>query len=198
MLSRLRGLLVDGVLLALPLAAAAYLAHKVFGLAMRLLVPVAHLLPQGRWVGVAALEVVAVALLLLAVLLLGLFARSAVGHRLGRVLEDAVTSRLPGYQVIRSIATDLAGVESDDALRPVIVRFDDNTALGFLVEQPEGTEQATVFIPGAPGAASGNVVLVPMRQVQMLDASVADARRTMKLRGWGLQALAKAQSTGSK
>ena len=44
-MSRLRDLLVDGILLALPLGAAAYLLYKAIMLLKSLLVPVAHLIP---------------------------------------------------------------------------------------------------------------------------------------------------------
>lgn len=198
MMVRLRALLIDGALLALPLGAGAYLLFKVFGLALKLLGPIANLLPQGRWAGIAALEVVASGLLLLALLALGLFARSAWGHRLGQALEGAVMSKVPGYQVVKSIAVGLSGVESDDALRPAIVSFDDNAVLGFVVEHPEGTGMVTVYLPSAPSPASGSVVLVPRARVQMLATSIGDAGRTMKLRGLGLQGLPKAQSPGSK
>lgn len=197
MMARLRALLVDGVLLALPLGAGAYIVYKALHLALKLLAPVAGLLPQGRWAGIAALEVVAVGLLLMALLVLGLFARSAWGRRLGQAIEGAVTSRIPGYQVAKSVLAGLAGTAVDDGMRPVIVSFDDNAVLGLAIEQPVDTGQVTVFIPGAPGAASGSVVLVPRARVQWLDATLGDARRAMRQRGLGLQGLTKAQSPGS-
>ena len=61
MIKRLRDLLVDGVLLALPLGAAAYLLYKAISLLIRLLAPVANLLLEGRWFGIAAAEIAAVA-----------------------------------------------------------------------------------------------------------------------------------------
>ena len=57
MKNKLRDLLADGLLLALPLGAAAFLLHKVIGLLSKLLVPVAKLLPEGRWFGIAAIEI---------------------------------------------------------------------------------------------------------------------------------------------
>ena len=47
----------------------------------------------------------------------------------------------------------------------------------------------TAFIPSAPGAATGSVVLVPGSRVQMLDGDTMKAMRSMKQRGLGLQAL---------
>jgi uncharacterized membrane protein len=47
-----------------------------------------------------------------------------------------------------------------------------------------------VFVPTAPGAASGKVVLVPPERVQPLEVSIASAKKAMELRGIGLQQLA--------
>jgi hypothetical protein len=46
---KIRDLLAEGLLLALPLGAAIYFLHKVIGLLSKLLIPIAHLLPDGNW-----------------------------------------------------------------------------------------------------------------------------------------------------
>jgi len=46
MMNRLRDVLVDGILLALPLGIAAFLAHRVVGALISVMAPVAHLLPR--------------------------------------------------------------------------------------------------------------------------------------------------------
>jgi len=189
MKNKLRDLLVDGLLLALPLGAAAFLLHKVIGLLSKLLVPVAKLLPEGRWFGIAAIEMAALVVLLLVLLILGVFARSPLGRRVAATIENVVLGKIPGYMIIKGIATDLSSDEGDSDLRPALVAFDDNAVLGFVVEESADAATFTVFVPSAPGAASGSVVLVPRERVRMLDASTSRARRTMKQRGLGLQEL---------
>ena len=190
--NKLRDLLVDGLLLALPLGAAAFLLHRVIGWLSKLLVPVARLLPEGRWFGIAAIEIAAVVVLLLALLILGVFARSPLGRRVAATIENVVLGKIPGYMTFKGIAADLSSDEGDSDLRPAMVAFDDNAVLGFVVEESADAATFTVFVPGAPGAASGSVVLVPRERVRMLDAPISRARRTMKLRGLGLQELTRA------
>jgi uncharacterized membrane protein len=182
-------LLVDGALLALPLGAAAFLLHKVVGLLTLLLAPAEHLLPQGRWFGIAGVELAAVLVLILALLVLGLFARSALGRRLSAAIENLVLARIPGYSIIKSTLSDLGGVEADSGLRPALVTLDDNSVLAFVVEESTDARMFTVFVPAAPGAASGSVLLLPRAQVQLLDAPTKSAMHAMKQRGVGLQAL---------
>jgi uncharacterized membrane protein len=192
MMNRLRDLLVDGVLLALPLGIAAFLLRRVVGALISVMAPVAHLLPQGRWFGIAGLELAAVALALLGLLALGAFARSAPGRRLVATLESVVLGKVPGYLMMKSIAADFGGAQSDKDLQPALVSFDDNTVLGYIVEGAGSAGPLTVFVPGAPSAGSGSVVMVPRERVQVLNVPSSAVMHTMKQRGIGLQELTRA------
>jgi len=186
LMNKLRDLLIDGVLMTLPLAAVAYLVHKVVLLLVTLLKPAAHLLPPGHWFGVAAIDVAALVLLTLALLGMGVFSRSKVGRRVAETLEQLVLSKVPGYLMIKSIAADFSSGEHDDGLQAVLVSFDDNQVLGFMIEKDDASDRVTVFLPGSPSPAGGNVVVVPGARVQLLDASLGQTRRAMKQRGLGL------------
>jgi uncharacterized membrane protein len=195
-MNRLRDLLVDGVLLALPLGAAAFLVYKVLGLLVKVLGPVAHQFPNARWFGIGAIELAASALLVVALIALGAFSRSAPGRRLAGTLESLVLGKIPGYLIIKSVAAGFS-TDQDTGLRPALVSFDDNTVLGFVVETSVAADSFTVFLPGAPGAASGSVVLVPKERVRLLDAPTSSAMKTMKQRGLGLQEIARASKERS-
>jgi uncharacterized membrane protein len=188
-LNRLRDLLVDGVLLALPLGAAAFLVYKVLGLLLKVLAPASHLFPNARWFGIGAIDLAAFALLVVALIALGAFARSAPGRRVAGTLESLVLAKIPGYLIAKSVAAGFSSDDRDTGLRPALVSFDDNTVLGFVVEVSEAADSLTVFVPSAPGAASGSVVLVPKERVRFLDAPTSSAMKTMKQRGLGLQQL---------
>jgi uncharacterized membrane protein len=193
-MNKLRDLLIDGVLLALPLGAAAYLLHKMIGLLVPLLSPAAHLLPPGHWFGVAAIDLAALGLLALGLIGLGVFSRSKPGRRVAETLEHLVLSKIPGYLIIKSIAADFSSTEHEEGLRPALVSFDDNQVLGFVVEHDTAADRLAVFLPGAPSPGGGNVVVVPGARVQLLDAPLNSARRTMKQRGLGLLQLAAAST----
>ena len=197
MMNRLRDLLIDGVLLALPVAATAYLLQKLFGSLLHVLSPVTHLLPKGHYFGMAALDLAAIALLIAALTALGAFARSAPGTRVAQSLERIVLSKIPGYLVIKSIAADMSSTEREMGMRPALVAFDDNKVLGFVVEAADAGEMVTVFVPDAPAAASGSVVLVLRERVQLLEVAAGTAMRAMKQRGVGLQQLTQAQRPGA-
>lgn len=191
-MNKLRDLLIDGLLLALPLGAAAYLLRKVIGVLVPLLLPAAHLLPVGHWFGVAAIDIAAMLVLLLALIGLGVFARSPPGRTVAETLEQLVLSKIPGYLMIKSIATDFAGTDREEGLRPALVSFDDNEVLGYVVEEDRAAGMFTVFLPGSPSPGSGCVVVVARARVRLLAVSLSSAQRAMKQRGLGLQELIQA------
>jgi uncharacterized membrane protein len=197
MLNRLRDLLIDGILLALPVGAAAYVLYKMVSLLAHVLVPISHLLPQGNLVGIAMLDLAALVLLVVALIALGALGRSAPGTRIAQSLERLVLSKIPGYLVIKSVLSDLSSTDQDKGMQPALVSFDDNTVLGFVVEQAGAGDMVTVFLPDAPASASGSVVLVLRERVQPLDVATGSAMRAMKQRGLGLQQLTQAQRPGA-
>ena len=190
---KIRDLLAEGLLLALPLGAAVYLLSKVIGILSKLLIPIANYVPNARWFGIAGIEIAAFLLLLFALVLLGAFARSKLGRKINQVIEEVILSKVPFYLIIKNIITDVTNTESSTDLQPALVSFDDNTVLGFIVEEAADQSMYTVFIPSAPSAATGSVVLMPKARVQLLDAPTMAAMRAMKQRGLGLQALNKAK-----
>jgi uncharacterized membrane protein len=144
----------------------------------------------------AALDLAAIVLLIASLIVLGAFARSTPGTRLAQSLERIVLSKIPGYLVIKSIAADISSAERDTGMHPALVAFDDNTVLGFVVEEADAGGMVTVFVPDAPAAASGSVVLVLRERVQPLEVTTGVAMHAMKQRGIGLQQLKRAQRPG--
>jgi uncharacterized membrane protein len=185
-MNKLRDLLIDGVLMALPLGAAAYLVHKMVALLSPLLTQAVHILPPGHPLGLVMVNLAALLSLALGLVGMGVFARSGPGQRLAGTLEQLVLSKIPGYLMIKSIAADFSSSETDEGLLPALVSFDDNQVMGFVVEQDLATDRVAVFLPGAPSPGGGNVIVVPAARVQLLDASLGTARRAMKQRGLGL------------
>ena len=189
--TRLRDLLAEGLLISLPLVAVVYFVHKVVGLLSKLLVPVAKLLPNGKWFGIAAIEIAAILLFLLALVLLGAFARSKLGRKTSQVIEDVLLSKLPFYLMIKNVISDVTNTETATDMKPALLSFDDNTVLGFIVEESDDKTMYTVFLPGSPSAASGSVMLMAKERVKLLDAPTMSAMRAMKQRGIGLQEITK-------
>lgn len=110
-----------------------------------------------------AITLIAVLVLIALALLAGLFAGSGPGKRIFAALEAGVLSQLPVYAILKQTVDDMTGnverVGAGADLKVVEVAFVDHGRLGFLMDRaPDG--RAVVFLPGAPSALKGEVVIV--------------------------------------
>jgi uncharacterized membrane protein len=189
-MQRLRDMLIDGLLLAVPLIVLGYILFRTVEVIARLSSPIAKRLPDFKWWGVAMADIVAVIILVLLLLGLGAFAISPIGRKANAWLERVVLSKIPGFLIFKSMAAGFSNDGRDAGLVPALVTFDDNTVLGFVVESGVTDEELlTVFVPSAPTPAAGTVFLMPRERVRILDVSVARAMGTVTRLGLGLKEL---------
>ena len=69
-----------------------------------------------------------------------------------------------------------------------MARFDDHELIAFDIERLDDG-RVVLYLPGAPDAWSGSVVLVPAERVQPLDIDPAQLARSMQRLGLGTAAL---------
>jgi uncharacterized membrane protein len=122
----------------------------------------------------------------------GLFARSRPGRRIFGWLETRILLPLPPYTLLRQTIHDMAGstarLAGTTQSEVVLARFDDQTSLGFLIERrPDG--QVVVYLPGAPNALSGSVVLMEATRITTTKLTPAEVLAGMRRLGAGLQGL---------
>lgn len=119
----------------------------------------------------------------------GVLARSRAGSRAFAWLEGKVLARVPVYALLRQTVADMAGgslhLTAEADTRVVLVRFDDVAQLGFLMERrPDGG--AVVFLPDAPSALSGSVVVVADDRLTETGLAPAAVVQGMRRLGAGL------------
>lgn len=180
--------LIGGIIFLTPLVVIAVVLAKAFEIAGRVARPLTSWLPADTVLGVALLDVLAIALVLLVCFLAGLFAQTAMAARWTDKLESSVLSGLPAYGFVKGLVHGL--VQRDDAsMQAVLVRFDDYSQVAFEIERikygADGIPQVVVFLPGSPNAWSGNVCVVDAERVTRIDASMVSAVRRMTFLGRG-------------
>ena len=190
----LREVIIDGLLLAIPLVVLGLLLGHVIELLRKALAPVAALAPQGRIVGIALVDLLAIAALLVGLVLVGLFARSNVGRRTAHAIEQLVLRKIPGFLLFRAIAAGFSSTEKEAGFKPALIEFDDHAELGFIVEDNQTAENVVVFLPSAPTPAAGSVVVVPRARIRLLDMPAGAAIKSITGLGLGLQAFVQMHS----
>jgi len=114
----------------------------------------------------------------------GLALISRRGQAGGAWLERTVLFRVPGYAAMRAIVGGLAGASHEGVVKSGLLTVDPGIEAFVLVIEDHGEDNLTVFIPGTPNPASGNVQVVRRDLVRMLNVRMTDI--TGVLQQWGM------------
>jgi uncharacterized membrane protein len=113
-------------------------------------------------------------------------------HRTGRQaidgLEAGVLSKVPGYQFYKVLSESILGLDERANYPVVLVHFDDNSQIGFLVEQLDG-DRVAVFVPDAPQPKAGSLYVMSADRVESTSIALASAMKCIKSYGAGAGAL---------
>lgn len=174
--------LTGGILFLVPLVFLIILLNTANNYILKISEPLANLLPD-HFLGLDGSRLLAVVLLALFCFLGGLAIRSSFIANLISRLEVAVFCYLPGYSMIKAIASDAVGAEASHKAVAVFVKDGCNWSLGFLIE--ENKEFCTVFFPEAPKHDSGEVRIVPVQAVQKIEVPTHKIAQSFKNYGRG-------------
>lgn len=175
--------IVGGLAALLPILLIALLAERLFVGVRNAVHPLLDAMPGTVFhaPGLRLLVVVAVFLGVLAAI--GWFTERPAGRAVGRALERAVLNRLPFYSLLRRIATGLAGVESEQSMRPVEVEVNPGIRQWGFVTERHADGRCTVFLPASPPTGGGTVLCVDAALVR--DIPLPGHRLVQCLGQWG-------------
>jgi uncharacterized membrane protein len=189
-LKRISGTLLGGIVFLVPVAVIVFVIGKAFAVVLRLVQPLAGVLPIESVGGVAVITVVAWVCLLAVCYGAGMLARSAIGNRVSKFLDSKMNLFFPRYAFIKSTTSSLTGEAKQSALKTVLVTLDDCSQIGFEVERSAADNgQVAVFVPGSPDPWSGSVLCVTPERIKQLDTDFLTAVQTMRHVGSGVTSL---------
>ena len=180
--------IIGGVVFLLPLVVVLYVLGQGLALTTRVAQPLTAMLPDTSVGGVALASIAALALLLLACFGAGILARAALGRALTERFETRLQTIYPRYAVIKAMSQGLHGALGQRVLQPVLVSFDDHQLIAFDIERLHDG-RAVLYLPGAPDAWSGSVVLVAPERIEALDIDSASLAKSLQRLGQGTAAL---------
>jgi uncharacterized membrane protein len=183
--------LIGGVVFLLPLVVVLLVLGQGLALAAHAVQPAVALLPFQNVGGIAIVSIAALLLLLLICFGAGLVARAAAGRAFAERFEDRLQALYPRYSVIKAMSQGLHGALGKQVLHPVLLHGDEQQQVAFDIERlTDG--RAVLYLPGAPDAWSGSVVVVAAERVEALAVDAADVAKAMQGMGLGLAALLQA------
>ena len=176
--------LIGGVLIILPLYLSILLLLKTLGAVGALIAPVTAQLP-------AALkfrQVIAILIVILVCFLAGLVVRTGPGLRAKNAIERNLLDRIPGYGLIRGLASRIAGRQEVDTFAVALVELEDALVPAFIVEEHDDGAY-TVFVPSVPTPAAGAIYILPRERVHHVDIPFAKAAAVITKWGAGARDL---------
>lgn len=162
--------LVGGLLVVLPLWVSVLLLLKAINGALKLLLPIAKLLPQT----IVHEKVVALGLLLLVCFLVGLITRTRSGQRVGHWISENILSRIPGFALVRGVTRQFTGDKAEDLFQPALVEIEEALVPAFIIEK-HSDGQFTVFVSSSPTPMAGAIYILQPERVHPVDVPLHKA-----------------------
>jgi uncharacterized membrane protein len=183
--------LVAGLLVVAPVYLSILLLLKGMASLVKLVAPIAALLPD--WL--PGEQVVALLAVVVLCLFVGLLLATPPGRAAREWVERSVFERLPGYGLIKSLAQQVAGQGQDTAWTPALVEIEDALVPGFIIEELDDGRY-TVFVPSVPTPLAGAVYVLDRARVHPTDVSFTEAIKVVTRWGHGAGALVQAMEQG--
>ena len=185
MKAKIQKLFLDGLLVLIPLSVIAYILFRIYKVFHSFANYLDQFIHFKSIVGRIAADVIAIVLLLLICLILGMFSKTAKMANFISYLEDRLLSRIPGYTFVKAYTKDFNEQgQNHKELEPVLIRFDDNSQLGFLIEESKNG-LSTVYLPSSPNPYSGSVVYVEAERIKGVKISSRQAFQHLQKGGKG-------------
>lgn len=113
----------------------------------------------------------------------GWIASFGLGKVMIHWIEENILSLFPGYLLIKSSLESKAGVKPEKEFPVVLVPID-GLMFGFLMDEFENGD-CVVFVPSAPNAWEGNVIIFKKEQVTQTNYKQGDISSIMRKLGVG-------------
>lgn len=187
---------IGGLVVLLPVAILYQLFGWFLSVVSEFISPVTDLVAKTLQTDLFISEIMAGLGVLFCCFLIGLIIRTAWGAWLHKFVEKIFLARLPGYQGIRDLLSQLNSKSKNSFTQPVLYAFDNNEnyLIGFITDSYQ-EDRISVFIPTSPSPVNGFVIQTSSSNVKKLDISTEAAMKVVIACGVGsnkmIQKLAK-------
>jgi uncharacterized membrane protein len=180
--SFLKTTIIGGIVFLVPLIIIVAIIGKALAIMKQVAGPLSSLAPIDSLGGIAMVNLIALALIVLVCFLAGLGARTVPAGRLVDFLESRILSHIPAYAFVKGMTESVAGAEDGEGMKAVLARLDDYSQVAFEIERVAGGD-VVVYLPGAPNPWSGSVYVMTEDRIQPIDATMMSA--VQNIRGLG-------------
>lgn len=172
---------MSGLYIVVPLTLLIFLGNTVIEFLVVIISPITELLPSGAIFGMGMTKLSALAILLAATVVIGIFNR---GKRERRIINK-IEKIIPGYSVIKKF---IQTGDDERKIKSCLATIDDAWLFAFILEE-KAEGMLTIFVPSAPIPTSGNIYFMTEQQVKRLDIPPKEVIQCITQMGMGAQNL---------
>lgn len=181
----MRSLIAGGILFLIPFVLLYIVLTKALSIARSILDPLQKYFPIDSLAGLDEPYILSALFLVFICTLVGTIAKTTLAKKTSLRIEETFLNKLPGYFFLKQIVEEIALGSSTQSYPSVMVRFDDNIQLGFLIESNSELGYSTIFIPGSPNPTSGSAIVVESSRVSVLDTKTTKTMQSLNRLGAG-------------
>jgi len=188
LLQILKVTIVGGVLFLVPFVLLYIVIVKAVEILRIVVRPIADKLPVESLLGFDAPNLIAIILLVVLCFIAGLFAKSTIAKDMVNWLETSLLSNLPGYSFMKNMGEEAAGTGPTQQFQSVLVRFDDASQIGFIVERLD-SGRVVIYIPDSPNPWTGSVFIFDEDRITLIDKATNTSIKVLQKQGLGMDSL---------
>ncbi|SHJ32451.1 Uncharacterized membrane protein [Shimia gijangensis] len=181
----LKNVLFRGVLFLIPIGFLSVILVHLFRITTSVAELADQIIPVDRVAGVGLTSILAVVFLVILCLLAGLISYLSFINEKVLKLDRILAGNMPGYSFIRGMfgSASQSGDELD-ALKPVLVTYDDTRTLAFEVERADAL--VVVFHPDIPTVLAGQIAVVDASRVTPIPIPAHQILAILRTHGRGM------------
>lgn len=184
----IKNTITTGILFLLPVTVTVVVLGRVYLHVEKLISPIIHHIPEQA--GLLKLRIILTIVIMLILFFIGgLLFRIGLLKKWVSVLENQVLTLMPGYALLKTTTGETLGEELEEKATPVLVKDNEHRRPAILVEI-QG-EDATIFYPEPPKYTSGEITIVPVKNIEYLSGNLFGTIQVLKRNGKGLLELRK-------
>jgi len=185
MFNFLKTTIKGGFIFLIPVIIFIMILGKAYELMLKIAQPLAEIIPLETVAGVALANLLANIAIIVLCFVAGVFSNSRLGNKLFQALDDKLTLMIPGYAYLKSVTESITGAADETkALKPIMVRMDEQLQIAFEVERTTD-DLVAVFFPGAPDPRSGAIGFVSKDRIKPIDDNFIGVLGSLKRFGKG-------------
>lgn len=112
---------IGGIIFLITLIILVIIMEKAFQIMAALSRPLSNLIQIESFAGVAVVDLISVAIIIIICFVAGFISKTAFASKLIHRIESKILKKIPFYSFVKSITESISGIRSKESLKPVLL-----------------------------------------------------------------------------